>query len=163
MRGAQLYAPAHPLVVKSVAAPADALAMAHASQPSVTIGIVGEELVVGETPVPRAAETMGELMRRLQQAGIERIVVDRGVQGSELSRLVLVVAKADAGSDPAAALGKLPHIRVGRLQVEQRVESTAGDMATFRSLYTDAVAVAGRLWESADVEGKPDADAVPWP
>ena len=57
---------------------------AHAAMPSITIGIVGDDLVVGDIPVPRAAETMGELMRRLQQAGIERIVIDRGVQSDEI-------------------------------------------------------------------------------
>ena len=160
LRGAQLYAAAHPIVTRNVAALADTLTLAHAGTQSLTIGIVGDELVVGDTPVPRAAETMGELMRRLQQAGIERIVIDRGVQLGELGQLVQVVARADGTADPVAALSKLLHIRVGRLQVEQRVDSAIGDVATFRRLYDDAVSVALRLWESADVEGKPDADAA---
>jgi putative nucleotidyltransferase with HDIG domain len=160
LRGAQLYAPGHPLVTRSVTALADTLAVAHAAMPSVTIGIVGDEIVVADTPVPKAAETMGELMRRLQHAGIERIVIDRGVDAEQLSRLVQTVARADGSTDHAAALSALAHVRVGRLQVEERVETTVGDMATFRRLYDDAVAVAGRLWESADVEGKPDADAA---
>jgi putative nucleotidyltransferase with HDIG domain len=158
LRGAQLYAPGHPLVTRSIAALTDSLTLAHASAQSLTIGIVGDELVVGDTPVPRAAETMGELMRRLQHAGIERIVIDRGVQADEITQLVQTVARGDAAD--AAGLAKLPHIRVGRLQVEQRVDAAAGDIATFQRLYADAVAVAGRLWESADVEGKPDADAA---
>ena len=70
-----------------------------------------EELVVGDIPVPRAAENMGELMRRLQQAGIERIVIDRGVQVSELMQLVQTVARVEPGKDPTAALGKLPGVR----------------------------------------------------
>ena len=160
LRGAQLYASGHPLVTRNVTALTDALTLAHASLPSLTIGIVGDELVVGDTPVPRAAETMGELMRRLQQVGIERIVIERGVRPDEVAQLVQAVALAEAGGDPAAALSKLPHIRVGRLQVEHRVDSAGGDIATFRRLYDDAVAVAGRLWESAVVEGKPDADAA---
>ena len=160
LRGAQLYAPGHPLVVRNVTALLDSLQMAHAASPSLAIGIVGDELVVGDIPVPKAAENMGELMRRLQQAGIERIVVDRGVELTELTRLVEVVARAEPGKDPAAALGRLPHVRVGRLQVEQRVEVAGGDLATFRRLYEDAVAVAGTVWESAGVEGMPDADAA---
>jgi putative nucleotidyltransferase with HDIG domain len=160
LRGAQLYAPGHPIVTRSVTALTDAMTLAHAAAASLTIGIVGDDLVVGDTPVPRAAETMGELMRRLQQAGIERIVIERGVQAGEIGQLVQTVARAEAGSDPAAALGRLPHIRVGRLQVEQRVEAAVGDVATFRRLYGDAVDVAERLWESAGVEGQPDADAA---
>jgi putative nucleotidyltransferase with HDIG domain len=160
LRGAQLYAPGHPLVTRSIASLTDTLTLAHASAHSLTIGIIGDELVVGDTPVPRAAETMGELMRRLQQAGIERIVIDRGVQAQEITQLVQTVAKADGSGDATAALARLPHIRVGRLQVEKRVDAAAGDVATFQRLYEDAVAVAGRLWESTDVEGKPDADAA---
>ena len=160
LRGAQLYAAGHPLVSRNVAAFADTLTLAHAGTPSLTIGIVGDELVVGDTPVPRAAETMGELMRRLQHAGIERIVIERGVQLPELGQLVQTVARADGSADLSAVLSKLPHIRVGRLQVEQRVDAAIGDVATFRRLYDDAVTVAERLWDSADVEGKPDADAA---
>src|SRR5688572_3746220 len=86
LRGAQLYAPGHPLVVRNVASLIDTLQMVHASAPSIAIGIVGEELVVGDIPVPKAAENMGELMRRLQQGGIERIVIDRGVEAPELTQ-----------------------------------------------------------------------------
>jgi putative nucleotidyltransferase with HDIG domain len=157
LRGAQLYAATHPLVTRNVAALLETVTAAHGASASVTIGIVGDELVVGDTPVPRAAETMGELLRRLRQAGIERIVIDRGVEADELARLVQTVARADS-ADQTAALA-LPHIRVGRIQVEEQVDS-ASDMATVRRLYDDAVAVAGRLWESANVEGTPDADAA---
>jgi putative nucleotidyltransferase with HDIG domain len=160
LRGAQLYAPGHPLLIRNVTALVDTLQMVHASAPSIAIGIVGEELVVGDIPVPKAAENMGELMRRLQQGGIERVVIDRGVEASELTQLVQVMAKAEPGKDPAAALGRLPHVRVGRLQVEQRVDAAIGDLATFKRLYDDAVAVAGTLWDSARVEGMPDADAA---
>ena len=157
LRGAQLYSASHPLVTRSIAALGETLTLVLASAPSIAIGIVGDDLVVGDVPVPRAAENMGELMRRLQQAGIERIVIDRGVEAEELTKLVLAVA---GGEDVAASLAKLPHIRVGRLQVEQRVDAAVGDMATIRKLYGDAVSIAGTLWESAQTEGMPDADAA---
>jgi len=92
LRGAQLYAPGHPLVARSIAALAETLSLTLANTPSVTIGIVGDDLVVGDFPIPRAAETMGELMRRLKQAGIERIVIQRGVEADEVDRLVASVA-----------------------------------------------------------------------
>ncbi len=160
LRGAQLYAPGHPLVTRGITALVDTLAAAHAASPSLPIGIVGDDLVVGDIPVPRASDTMGELMRRLQQAGIERIVIDRGVQPDEIALLVSTVAHADGHTDQVAALSRLAHIRVGRLEVERRVEAGPGDAATFRKLYDDAVAVAGTLWESARVDGKPDATAA---
>ena len=157
IRGAQLYSAGHPLAARSIAALAEGLAVIHAASPSLAIGIVGDDLVVGEIPVPRAAENMGELMRRLQQSGVERIVVDRGVDVAQLTRLVQTLAAGDA--DKLAALAGMPHIRVGRLQVEERVDAPAGDIATFQRLYDDAVSVAGRLWDGAQAEGKPDPNA----
>jgi putative nucleotidyltransferase with HDIG domain len=155
IRGAQLYAPGHPLVIRSIAALADVLALVHASTPSIAVGVVGEDLVVGEIPIPRAALNLGEMMRRLQQSGIERIVIDRGVTNDELLEFVQSVARGEQQqSSPNFA-----HVRVGRLHVEERVETT-GDIETFRRLYGDAVALAGTLWESTGVEGKPDADAA---
>ena len=157
IRGAQLYALGHPIVVRNVTSLVEALAVVHAWTPSLAIGIVGEDLVVGEVPLPRAAENMGELMRRLQQAGVERIVVDRGVDAAEVTRLVQALASADPTQ--AGGLTDLPHIRVGRLQVETKVDAPSGDVATFQRLYSDAVAVAERLWDTAHVEGKPDPNA----
>ena len=157
LRGAQLYAPDHPIVKRNVAALAETITVALAAHTTLTIGIVEDDLVVGDTPVPRAAETMGELMRRLQQAGIERIVIEDGVEPEEITELVQTVARADRGTAPPAP--RLQHIRVGKLQVEQRVEAV-GDMSTFQHLYKDAVGIAERLWDSATTEGKPDADAA---
>lgn len=157
LRGSQLYAPGHPLVARGVAALTDTLSLTLATMPSITIGIVGDDLVVGDYPIPRAAETMGELMRRLKQSGIERIVIQRGVDADEVDRLVGSVAGGDTGGD--GPLGTLPHVRVGRIEVEEKIEGV-GDMATFRRLYAEASDVANTLWQSAAVEGKPDAGAA---
>jgi len=157
IRGAQLYAPGHPIVVRNITAFTEALSLLHTTSTSLAIGIVGDDLVVGEIPIPRAAENMGELMRRLQQAGVERIVIDRGVEGTEITRLVQALASADAGQ--LTALTGLRHIRVGRLQVEDRVDAPTGDVATFKRLYDDAVTVAGRLWDASRTEGQPDPNA----
>ena len=114
--------------------------------------------MVGDLPVSRAAETLGELMRRLQQAGVERIVFDRGVKTDELIALVhaIVARRCDRrGRDRT-----LPHIRVGRLQTETTVESPPGDMEAFKRCIDDAVGVAETFWDSAAVEGMPDANAA---
>ena len=97
LRGAQLYAPDHPIVKRNVGALAETIGVAIADNPTVTIGIVEDDLVVGDVPVPRAADTMGELMRRLQQAGIERIVIEAGVEHDEITDFVQSVARTDRG------------------------------------------------------------------
>jgi putative nucleotidyltransferase with HDIG domain len=157
IRSAQLYAAGHPIVVRSVSTLIESLTIVHASSPALTIGIVGEDLVVGDIPVPRAAENMGELMKRLQQAGVERIAIARGVETPEIMQLIQALATPD--SNRVSALAGLKHIRVGRLEVEERVDAPGGDMATFKRLYEDAVSVAGRLWDTTQHEGKPDPNA----
>ena len=159
IRGINLYSPGHPLVRRNVIALLDSIASLHEALPSVAVGIVGEDLVVGDIPLARAAETMGELMKRLRHLGIERIVIDRGVHEREVEQLVETIAKAD-NRVQTEVLSNLPHIRVGRLDLEEQVAASQGDIATFRRLYDDAVKVAGDLWESATSEGKPDADAA---
>ena len=158
IRGSQLYVAGHPIVVRNVEALNETLGLYHATSGSITIGIVGDDLVVGDVPVPRAAENMGELMRRLQLAGVERIAIDRGVQLADLTRLVQALASADAAL--LAALGNLTHIRVGRLQVDKRSDTPSGDVATLRKLYDDAVSVAGQLWDGSQTEGTPDPNAA---
>jgi putative nucleotidyltransferase with HDIG domain len=54
----------------------------------------------------------------------------------------------------------LTHIRVGRIQTEEKKETSAADIATIRRLYSDATNIAGSVWESAQTEGVPDPKAA---
>ena len=166
VRSAQLYAPGHPLVHRSLEALAEVVGQLVADQASVAIGLIGQEIVVGDTPLVKAAENYGELIRRLQSLGIERIAVERGVTPDELTTLVLTLAHPErtpgessagaAPTDPMATLQELPHIRVGRISLDERVDTSAADVATIRRLYTDAVGVAQTLWDLTQREGQPD-------
>ncbi|HMB81156.1 MAG TPA: HD-GYP domain-containing protein, partial [Vicinamibacterales bacterium] len=71
---------------------------------------------------------------------------------------LMTLDSRDAGA--ADAFPALPHIRVGRVSVEQRVAGSLTDMATIKRLYTDAVSLAGDIWDSAQTEGRPDATAA---
>lgn len=166
VRTAQLYAETHPLVHRGVETLADTLAQLVAEHPSVTIGIVGDEIIVAETPVPNAPSTYAEFIRRLRGIGVERIAFDRGVTLDELSTLVRSLAHpermpgaAGPGVEPAdalAVLNALPHIQVGRISLDERVVTSAADVATIRRLYADAVRVAQQLWDSAERDGQLD-------
>jgi putative nucleotidyltransferase with HDIG domain len=158
VRAAQLYAAAHPIVTRSITGLTEALTLIHASVPSIAIGIIGDSLVVGDLPIARGAENFGELMRRLQQVGVERIVLDRGVITEELVALVQALSRGDAAA--VAQIENQPHVRVGRLQIEEQIETPPADIEAFKQLYHDAVGVAETLWDSAKVEGTPDADAA---
>ena len=159
LRAITLYAPGHPLVERSINSFAEVLNIMHSSSPSVTIGIVGDDFVVQDTPIPRAAENMEKLVRQFRQAGIERIVIDKGAAVSELMTLVRTLGAATATPESTAVLNKLKKIRVGRLQLEDN-DTIPADIATYRKLYNDAVSVAGTLWDSAKLDGTPDPGAA---
>ncbi len=78
LRGTQLYAADHPLIVRNLEALLDALEQLLKEDDMVAIGVVGGALVVSDTPLPKASATLGELLRRLQTAGIERVTFARG-------------------------------------------------------------------------------------
>jgi putative nucleotidyltransferase with HDIG domain len=170
IRSAQLYAPGHPLVQRALDALGESISQLVAEQPSVAFGFIDQEIVVGDWPVPKAADNYGELIRRLSLLGIERIAFDRGVTPDALKTLVLTIAhpervpgQASTGvgpADPVATLQSLPHIRVGRITLDERLAAPAADVATMRKLYTDAVNVASRLWDLTQEEGQPDPEAT---
>ncbi|MEW6320803.1 MAG: HD domain-containing phosphohydrolase [Acidobacteriota bacterium] len=166
VRACQLYAPGHPLVKRSLDAFAEATVQLIADHPSVAIGVIGEEVIVADSPLPRSAENYAELVRRLTDLGIERITIDRDAPPEQLETLVLTLSHperrpghAAPGATPADPLGvltSLSHVRVGRISLETRVDTSAADVATIRKLYAEAVGVAGRLWDAAQQDGQPD-------
>src|SRR6185436_604261 len=92
VRAAQLYAPDHPLVGKNIESLIATLKALHQQQPTITVGIVGSDLVVADTPLPKASASLGELIRRLKEHEIERISFDRGVTSDEIGGFVQQVA-----------------------------------------------------------------------
>jgi putative nucleotidyltransferase with HDIG domain len=159
LRSMQLYSKGHPIITRNISALSTAIQLLHSMQPTIVIGIVGNEIIVDDTPVSKA-ETLGTIVRRLRDAGIERITIERGVTGDELVAFIGAVSaleRVDDGADPMAAFSEFKHIRVGRVVIEQKVDADASDMGTIRRMYTEAVSVAGSVWDSAQTEGQPDA------
>ena len=66
VRSAQLYAPDHPLVARNMEGLITVLRQLHHQQPSLVIGIVGSDLVVADTPLPKVSAGMPELIRRFR-------------------------------------------------------------------------------------------------
>src|SRR5215218_4191426 len=132
VRAAQLYAADHPLLAKNVDGLLAALKVLHQQAPAVTIGIVGQQLVVADTPMPKASGGMTELIKRLRDHGIERIAFDRGITTDEISRFVHAIASLGARGPGEPAFNS-PHIHVGRISAEEKRDDGIGsDMAAIR-------------------------------
>jgi putative nucleotidyltransferase with HDIG domain len=162
MRNSTLYAPAHPLVARNMAGLVAVLAALHQQQSSIAVGIVGSDLVVADTPMHRVSSSMGELIRKLKDNKVERIAFERGVTQDELTALMANLARLGArGSDAERDLSTA-HVRVGRLKSDEdkKNDGIASDIAAIRKMYSKAVQTAEVAWESATVEGIPDAPAA---
>jgi putative nucleotidyltransferase with HDIG domain len=158
MRSSQLYTPGHPIITRNLASLSAAMQLLHGLQRTIVIGLVGDEVIVDDTPIAKA-DALGTLVRRLQHVGIERISIDRGVTPDEIADLIQAVnalERRDNLEEPFE-FPQLAHIRVGRVAIDQRVEGDLQDMATIRRLYNSSVGVAEDVWDSAQTEGQPDA------
>lgn len=170
LRAAQLYAPNHPLVQRAFDALNESIGQLLADEPSIAIGIIGNEIIVGDVPLPKAAETMGEMIRRFKQLGIERLVFERGVTPDQLQTFAVTIAHPERKpgesapgvepADPLGVLNSLANIRVGRIQTEEKKEEAAADVAAIRRLYNDATNIAASVWDIAKTEGTPDPKAA---
>ena len=158
VRSTQLYAADHPLLLKNVEGLLAALKAVLQQQPSLTIGIVDNEFVVADTPMPKISAGMKELIERLRANGIERVTFDRGLPQEEAVAFISAVAAlSPRPGKPEPPTWGFAHIKVGRLTADERKrDGIASDMAAIRKLYSNAVVAAEAAWESAAVEGKPD-------
>ncbi len=160
VRAAQLYSADHPLLGRNIEGLLSALTALLEHQPSVAIGIVGNQLVVADTPMPKASAGMAELIKRLRDHGIERIAFDRGVTADEANAFVHAIAALGSKATGEHA-PHFPHIHVGRIHTEdKRNDGIASDMAAIRQLYSTAVASAEMVWDSAATEEMPDVPAA---
>ncbi|MEQ1727283.1 MAG: HD-GYP domain-containing protein [Vicinamibacterales bacterium] len=160
LRSGQLYSKGHPIIARNLDSLARAIDALHDLSPVLVVGIVDDEFIVDEVPVLRT-EALAPLVHRLRHVGIERITIDKGVGPDEIAALAEVVASTSAGDgDGETAFPTLPHIRVGRVTVAERIEGATADIASFRRLYADAVRSAEGVWDTARAEGQPDVTVV---
>jgi putative nucleotidyltransferase with HDIG domain len=165
LRGIQLYSPTHPIVARSLEGLSEALRALHQHDGSVVIGMLGQELIVGDLPMTKASASMGELIRRFGAMGIERITIDRPVTSDELRAFAGKFAQLEktlSGNALKEAAPQLesPNIRVGRVSMDERAPEEKTDASTIRRMYSEAVSVASTVWESARVDSRPDPTAA---
>lgn len=162
LRGAQLYAPGHPLVARNVGAFAELVQRLLEEMPSISIALLADEVVVGDLPMPKGAATLGEIFARLKLRGVERVSFDKGATPEELAAAIEALCQRlrAAGQADAPRFPDLAHVRIGLVRVEQRTQASLADMATIRKLYTQASTTMRSVWENAAREGVAKATEV---
>src|SRR5688572_32554155 len=130
--GIQLSSPNHPIVARSLEGLSEALRALHQHDASVVIGMLGNELIVGDLPMTKASASMGELIRRFGAMGIERITIERQVNLEELRAFAgkfaqLEKALGGTALKDAATQPESSNIRVGRVTVDESVPDDKTD------------------------------------
>lgn len=161
LRAAELYAPAHPLVQRSIAGLAAAAGAFLADASQVVVGFIGDDVVVNDARLDKGSASLTGFVRGLRDREIEKITFHRGITGEELQLFLSELAEKRARTplpDRLAASG-VRRVVVGRLAVEEPPPDTVGIEAA-RRVYTTAVSSAESLWEQAKAGDKPDPDTA---
>ena len=165
LRGVQLYSPTHPIVTRNLDALVEGLKTLHAHDAAVVIGLLGDELIVGDQPMTKTSSSMGELIRRLKAMGIERITMTRDVTLDEIKTFIgkfgeLEKTLGRAEQDELAGQLESANIKLGRVTITERAPDQNTDAASIRKMYGEAVSVASMVWESARADEHPDPGAA---
>jgi putative nucleotidyltransferase with HDIG domain len=161
VRGAELYAPAHPLVLRSVDALAAGTLEALQTSPSVVVGFIGDEVVVNDVRLPRGTAALAGFARDLREREIEKITFTRGLTRDDARGLVTAFAdrkSAMALGDRLAAQG-VRNVALGKVVVDEPPDDQAG-IAAARRVYGAAVETAQNLWNAAKAGDQPDPGAA---
>src|SRR5512132_1624962 len=127
VRASMLYAPAHPLVQRGVESLATVTARALQDSGQLVIGFVGDEVIVNDARVPRAAASLVGLVRDLRSREVEKITFVRGATRDEVRSFVTEVADRRSAVPLPERLerGGLRHITVGRIVVDDDEDAAA--------------------------------------
>ncbi|MCX6549697.1 MAG: HD domain-containing protein [Acidobacteria bacterium] len=160
VKAIQLYSGDHPIVRRAHEQFAEHLERMLVEAPQVVVGLVDRQVVVDAVPVTVGSGT-AETVERFRSNGIERIAFARGVTRDELNtfsgKLAALRAARDDSEESLQALAS-SHIQLGRLRIQQRVESGHGGVTAIQETYRDAVASAEALWEQTKAEGSPEPE-----
>jgi putative nucleotidyltransferase with HDIG domain len=161
LRAAELYAPHHPLVQRSVTALAAACTTQLSNAATLVIGFIGDDVVVNDTRLGRGSASLTGFVRGLRDREIEKITFHRGVTTEEMQAFLGDLADRRARTPLAARLEAhgVRRIVVGRLAVEESGQEQLGIEAA-RRVYNTAVTSAETLWDQAKAGDQPDPETA---
>ncbi|MEI6669298.1 MAG: HD domain-containing phosphohydrolase [Acidobacteriota bacterium] len=164
VKAIQLYSASHPIVVRATDQLIEALDCLQVERTSVVFGLIGQQVVVDGIPMLTAIGA-AEIAERFAAAGIERLSVESGVTKEEILVFVHALAQASGrtptGADEAPRIDGTPHLRVGRLHIQRRIESSGRhDVSATRDAYYQAIGHVESLWEQARSDGAADPAAA---
>ena len=159
LRAAELYAPQHPLVQRSVAALASACTAHLSDAGSLVVGFIGDDVVVNDTRLGKGSASLTGFVRGLRDREIEKITFHRGITAEEIQLFLSELADRRSRTpllDRLASRG-VRRVVLGKLSVEDLPQDALGIEAA-RRVYSTAVSSAETLWQQAKAGEKPDPE-----
>ena len=159
LRAAELYAPQHPLVSRSVTALAAACTAQLADAQSLIVGFIGDDVVVNDTRLGKGSASLTGFVRGLRDREIEKITFHRGVTADEIRSFLgeLADRRSRKPLPERLASSGVRRIAIGKLSVEDTPQDAMG-MEAARRVYGTAVSSAETLWQQAKAGEKPDPE-----
>jgi len=157
VRGANLYSPTHPLVLRGIDNLVASAQEALQAVPSIIVGFIDDEIVVDGARLPRGTAALVGFARDLREREIEKVTLTRGVTRDEIRHFVAVLGDRKTSvhvTDQLNARG-VRHITLGKVIVEDVSDDQAG-IAAAQRVYTTAVQTAETLWDAAKAGEQPD-------
>ena len=159
LRAAELYAPQHPLVLRSVSALTAACTAQLADAQSLIVGFIGDDVVVNDTRLGRGSASLTGFVRGLRDREIEKITFHRNVTADEIRSFLGELADRRSRKPLPERLTSIGvrRIAIGKLSVEDTPQDVMGIEAA-RRVYGTAVSSAETLWQQAKAGEKPDPE-----
>ena len=125
VRSLSLYPPEHPESKKKLESLLKRLDRYLSQRPSLTLLLLGNEVIVEDMPLPELTKLLPKLLQRLDAVHLERILFRTGLGAEELIRfLQLLVPLLQEPKDGEIVLAmnqdRLPHIVAGRMPLESK-------------------------------------------
>ena len=155
IRANALYSPTHPIGNRSVSGLQAAFDDQFLHRPMLSIGFLGNDVVVGGTRLKGSAALAG-LVRHFQERQVEKMTFSREMGPEGLRAFIRVIADRDPRplTERLAEAG-VRGVGVGDLSMDAPAPDALG-VAAARQVYNLAVRAADALWGAAEADDAPD-------
>ena len=161
VRAAELYAPTHPLVMRTATSLLATLAPPLVDSPAVIVGFLDDDVVVNDFRLPRGSANMAGLLRDMRDRKVEKITFARGVEVADIRALMDELAdrvSRTSVDDRLTARG-VRRIVVSKVAAEDEEGEPVG-LEAAKQMYSKAVTSAETIWAATKAGNQPDpADA----
>ncbi len=130
MNAVDMYGRSHKMAEDSAETLHKLVADALIDVASITIGVIGDELVFEKHPFYDASVNLKGLVERLKSLGIEKLTFVKGIEKKDILEFAAVITRRSSGEDVEKALssGRFRHLKIGKIGTpEEEDEDTAFD------------------------------------